>query len=82
MTDALDEAAVAWRMEVMRSQLTEGAAVPFLIARPDAPELSVQGHCLSCGDVLTEWNTDPDATYRSYRCRPCADAVARRLVPG
>ncbi len=67
-----EEAAIAWRIEAMRTQILAGAPVPFLVALPgieDAPD-----RCLSCGDPMELLGYVP-------RCRLCAVAVARLLDP-
>ena len=63
---------VAWRVEVMRAQMTaRPSPIPFLRARLDV--IPADGTCVSCGDAV------PVAGGWPGRCAPCAEA-ARAVI--
>ena len=64
-----EEPAVAWRIDAMRPQVTTGAAIPLLLARPGIRFPSKS--CCSCGDAL--------AAADHYRCGSCVSAVVAIL---
>jgi hypothetical protein len=64
------ESDVAWRVEVMRTQMTTQGQVPLLIARPGHG--IEPGTCCSCGDDL--------ADDERYRCRLCVTAAVTVLA--
>jgi hypothetical protein len=61
---AAEDAAVAWRAEVMRRQVPRRGPIPVLVAREVAP---APGCCPSCGEPLEEG--------RSLRCGACSRAA-------
>ncbi len=67
-----EEAAISWRIEAMRPQIPAAGPVPFLAAVPKVAP--VVGVCLSCGDPI-------DLVGYVQRCRLCAAAAVRALIP-
>jgi hypothetical protein len=65
------DAAIAWRVEVMRPQIPQRGPIPFLVTRPEAAKTDTTGHCGSCGDPLLDG--------RRYRCAPCQAAAWQAL---
>jgi hypothetical protein len=66
----LDADPVGWRAAVMAGQVRQNAAIPLLLARPDAPKRP--GRCYSCGGQLSRGER--------YRCRLCVAATVRVLA--
>ena len=64
LVQALDPE-VAWRVVVMRAQVTNAAALPFLVARP-SNDAQTGNACVSCGDALPE-----APRLGPGRCRSC-----------
>ncbi len=67
-----EEEALAWRIDAMREQIPAVGPVPFLVAVPNVA--SAPDTCLSCGDPI-------DLVGYVQRCRLCAAAAVRALIP-